>query len=88
MRFSLGKDAVFATLKELFVSEFKLEPDSISPEKRLDEDLQLDSLDMVDLTVNLKDSTNGELDPSLFKNACTVKDLVDLVYPLWKSHSA
>ena len=80
----MGKDVVFATLKELFISEFKLEPDSISLEKRIDEDLQLDSLDMVDLVVNLKDSINQEIDPALFKDACTVRDLVDLVYPLWK----
>ena len=82
MEFSLEKDAVFVMLKELLASEFKLKPDLISLEKRLDEDLQLDSLDMVDLVISLKDSTKKEIDPALFKNARTVQDLVDLVFPL------
>ena len=84
MEFPLGKDVVFVSLKDLLISEFNLEPDSISLEKRIDEDLQLDSLDMVGLVVNLRDSINGEIDPALFKNACTVQDLVDLVSPIWK----
>ena len=84
MEFPLGKDAVFATLKELLITEFMLEPDSISLEKRLDEDLQLDSLDTVDLVVNLRDHTKGEIDPTLFKDAYTVQDMVDLLHPIWK----
>ena len=84
MEFSLGKDAVFTVLKEFLTTEFKFEPDSINLEKRLNEDLQLDSLDMVDLIVNLRDHAGEEIDPALFKNARTVQDLVDSVYPLWK----
>jgi len=65
-------------------SEFEIDDDSISLEKRLYDDLQLDSLDMVDLVLNLKDYTSDKIDPSLFREACTVQDLVDSVYPLWK----
>ena len=84
MEFSLNKDAVFATLKEILVSEFELEPDSISPEKRLDEDLKLDSLDAIDLLMGLNDHIGEKVDPALFKNARTLQDVVELVYPLWK----
>ena len=80
----MGKDAVFAALKDLLISEFEFPPDSIKLEKRLTEDLQLDSLDTVDLLVNLKDRINGEIDPALFKDACTVQDMVDLLHPIWK----
>jgi len=66
------------------ISAFELDADSISPEKRLDDDLELDSLDMVDLTIILSDYLGEKLDPSLFKNVCTVQDLVDSVTPLWK----
>jgi acyl carrier protein len=83
--FSLSKTAIYEKLKELMVSEFKLDADSISPEKCLDDDLQLDSLDMVDLTLSLSDYLREKLDPSLFKDAGTVQDLVDSVTPLWKS---
>jgi acyl carrier protein len=66
------------------VSEFELEADSISPEKQLYDDLKLDSLDMVDLILNLKDHTKEKIEPTLFKNARTVQDLVDLIHPIWK----
>jgi len=81
----LDKAAVYAVIKELMISEFGLDADSISLEKSLNDDLQLDSLDMVDLVLRLGDYIHKKTDPSLFKNACTVQDLVDLIFPLWKS---
>jgi len=79
----LDKAAIYEKLKELMISEFRLNADSISPEKRLNEDLQLDSLDMVDLIIALSDYIGERVNPSLFKNACTVQDLVDVVFPLF-----
>jgi acyl carrier protein len=78
----LDKNSVFKNVKELLISEFKLDPDLICPEKRINEDLELDSLDMVDMIIALSDQTGKKIDPSLFKDACTVQDLVDSVYNL------
>jgi len=80
----LNETVIYEKLKELMISEFKLNADSISPEKCLYEDLQLDSLDIVDLTLALSDYLNEKLDPSLFKEAKTVQNLVDSVAPFWK----
>ena len=81
----MDKNNVFEKLKELLCCEFKLDADSISPETRLSEDLDLDSLDMVDLILSLAGYTKEKIDPALFKDASTVQDLVDTVFPLWKS---
>ena len=81
----MGKDVIFEKVKELLISEFKVEPESIRLEKCLDEDLDLDSLDMVDLVISLKDCIGEKIDPSLFKKARTVQDVVDLLLPLWKA---
>ena len=81
----MDKTVVYEKIKELMVSEFELDADSISIEKRLDDDLQLDSLDMVDLTLSLSDYLGKKLDPSLFKEARTVQNLVDLITPFWKT---
>ena len=80
----MDKDAIYEKLKELLISELGLSADSISPEKRVYDDLKLDSLDMVDLILLLNDYTNEKNDPSLFKDAHTVQDLVDSVAPYWK----
>jgi acyl carrier protein len=84
MDFFMNKDAIYEKLKELMISEFKIPADSISLEKHLHDDLQLDSLDMVDLILALSDCIGERIDPTLFKEAGTVQDLVDSVSPLWK----
>ena len=80
----MNKDAIYEKLKELIVREFKVSADSVSLEKSLHDDLQLDSLDMVDLILALSDYIGERIDPTLFKEATTVQDLVDSVSPIWK----
>ena len=80
----MSEDAIYTKLKEIMILEFQLNADSISPEKLLSEDLELDSLDSVDLLLSLGDYLNEKLDPSLFKNARTVQDMVDSLKSVWK----
>jgi acyl carrier protein len=81
----VNKVAVYEKLREVIASEFKIDTASISLEMRLHDDLQLDSLDMVDLILHLSDYIGEKVNPSLFKDACTVQDLVDSVCSLWGS---
>jgi acyl carrier protein len=80
----LDEAAVYEKIKEIMISEFKISAELISLEKHLHDDLQLDSLDLVDLILSLSDYIGKKIDPALFKNARTVQDLVKLIYPLWK----
>jgi len=81
----MKKDEIYAAVKGLLIDKFDINSDLISPEKLLDDDLEFDSLDAVDLLIYLNDYVDGKPDPALFKNAMTVQDLVDIVYPVWKS---
>ena len=81
----MGKAAVYEKIKEIMISNFGIDAVSISPEKSLDDDLKLDSLDMVDLILGLSDYIGRKIDPTLFKDAGTVQDLIDSVFPFWKS---
>ena len=80
----MGKDAIFLSLRETLAAEFKLDPASISPAKHIFNDLQLDSLDLIELIASLKNYTGREIDPSVYKDSETVQDLVDLLQPFWK----
>jgi acyl carrier protein len=80
----LGKEAIFLSLRNTLTAEFKLDPASISPSKHIFDDLQLDSLDLIELITSMKDYTNGEIDPKMYKDSKTVQDLVDLLQPFWK----
>jgi len=81
----LGKEAILLSLTDTLAAEFKVDPASISPTTHIFDDLQLDSLDLIELIVSLKDYTNGEIDPSVYKDSKTVQDLVDLLQPFWKA---
>ena len=67
----------YATLKEILISEFELKDDSIAPDKLLDHDLDLDSLDVADLLITLEDRLNKKIEPAQFRDVRTVQDFVD-----------
>ena len=76
------KDAIYETLKGIFHELFEIEPESIELSLHLYDDLDIDSIDAVDMIVKLKDLTGKKLQPSDFKEVRTVQDVVDAVYKL------
>lgn len=72
------KQSILAKVREILVDLFELEPAQIVPEARLYEDLDIDSIDAVDLLVDLKKTTNVEITPSQFKQVRTIGDVVDV----------
>ncbi|MCL2066640.1 MAG: acyl carrier protein [Treponema sp.] len=78
----MNKDDVFIQLKEILSSEFEIDSSLITPGANLYEELDMDSIDAVDLVVKMKERIPGKIDPALFKTARTVGDLVELLYPL------
>lgn len=70
---------VFEHLNKTLVELFDVDPDSITPEARLYEDLDIDSIDAVDMVVELKRFTGRRIDPEDFKSVRTVQDVVDAV---------
>ncbi|WP_218354999.1 acyl carrier protein [Alteromonas lipotrueiana] len=72
------KQSILAKVREILVDLFELDPAQIVPEARLYEDLDIDSIDAVDLLVDLKKTTNVEITPSQFKQVRTIGDVVDV----------
>jgi acyl carrier protein len=83
----MTKDEIFVKIKEVLVQEFELDPVAVTPEAQLDKDLDLDSIDAVDLIVKMKPYVQGKIDPELFKQARTVQDVVEAIFPLVQSPS-
>ncbi|MFP3089352.1 acyl carrier protein [Treponema sp. TIM-1] len=80
----MSKDDLFVIIKDILVQEFYLEPAVITPEASLAADLDLDSIDAVDLIVKMKDYTTDKIEPAQFKNVKTLQDVVDVLFPLIK----
>ncbi len=73
---------VFDTLKSTLVEQFELDPAKITPDARLFEDLDLDSIDAVDLIIKLQELTRRKVSPEEFKGVRTVGDVQRVIEKL------
>ena len=78
------KEEIFEKLKSILVEDFELDSDLIKPEANLFENLELDSIDAVDLAVKLQFFTNKKISPDNFKEIRTVEDVVNAIEELLK----
>ncbi len=79
---------IFQTLKDTLVDEFELDPQTITPEARLNEDLDLDSIDAVDMIIKVQELTGCKVAPEDFKQVHTVGDVQRVVEQLLTEKSA
>jgi len=78
----LSKDEVYRRLAHYLADMFEVPEEKIRPEARLYEELDLDSIDALDLVVKLQEITGRRISPQEFKTVRTVGDVVDRVTAL------
>ena len=76
----VSKDEIFKRLRDLLVEGFELRDEQVVPTARLIDDLELDSLDLVDFAVRLEQQVDLEIAEDELKGIKTVQDIVDLAY--------
>ena len=74
-----SREEVYNLLCQLLVNMFEVEPADIHRTANLYEDLDIDSIDAVDLVVELRTITGKQIDPDEFKAVRTVDDVVNAV---------
>ena len=72
-----SREEIYSTLSTIFIDDFEIEPEDISLTANLYEDLDLDSIDAIDLIVKLKAFTGKKIEPYAFKKVRTVNDIID-----------
>lgn len=72
-----SREQVRVLLQEIASSFFKLSAERLTPEARLREDLDLDSIDLYDLVSQLEVKTGTDLDADDLRNEQNVSQLVD-----------
>ena len=78
----MTKDEIFERIRSILKDAFDIEPDRVTPTSRLYDDLDIDSIDAVDLIVQLKPLVGKRLQPEAFKSVRTVQDIVDALLGL------
>jgi acyl carrier protein len=76
----MTREEIELKLKEFLVELFEVDESLITPDAHLAEDLDLDSLDAVDLIVNFQDLIGKKVKADDFKSVQTVSDVVDQIY--------
>jgi acyl carrier protein len=84
----MTKDDIFARIVAILQETFDIEASRITPEAKLYDDLDIDSIDAVDLIVQLKPLVGKRLQPEAFKSVRTVQDVVDALFDLVKGTAA
>ena len=72
-------DEVLEQVRAALVELFEIEPGRITPGARLNEDLEIDSIDAVDLLDRLRRQTGRKISADDFRTVRTVEDLVTAV---------
>ena len=83
----MTRDEIYSELKIILIELFEIEPELITLESNLFEDLDIDSIDAVDLIVKLREMTGQKVDPEIFKKIRTLDDIIDAVVELLNSKS-
>ncbi len=74
------REEVFALLSRALIELFELDAEKITLSANLYEDLEIDSIDAVDLIDHLKRKTGKKIAAEKFKTVRTVGDVVEAVY--------
>jgi len=75
-------DEIFARVAAVLDQTFEIDSARITLDARLYDDLDIDSIDAVDLLVKMKPLLNRPLQPEQFKSVRTVRDVVQALAQL------
>ena len=75
-----NKDEILNELKKIMHELFEIEPDDIKPDSNLYEELDIDSIDAIDLIAHLQTITGRKFNPEEFKSVRKISDVVNVIY--------
>jgi acyl carrier protein len=78
----MSRDEIFVWVADLLAEMFELDRSTLTLDSNLYADLDIDSIDAVDLAVKLKQTTGKRLQPEVFKTIRTIGDVVSALAAL------
>jgi acyl carrier protein len=79
---TMSKEEIYPWLVDVLHEMFEIDKAKITAQANLYTDLDIDSIDAVDLAVRLKQETGKRLQPEVFKTVRTVQDVVNALADL------
>jgi len=82
----MSQQQLFDWVADLLAQMFELDRSALTLQANLYQDLDIDSIDAVDLAVKLKQLTGRRLSPEVFKEIRTIADIVSALSNLAAEH--
>ncbi len=73
----MDRDRLYLKIKDILVDQFEVDESKVSMHADLYEELEIDSIDAVDLMVQLKEMTGKKIPPEQFKQVRTIGNVLD-----------
>jgi acyl carrier protein len=73
------REEIFKIVRTALIELFELDAPLVVPEARFDDDLEIDSIDAVDLVDHLSRKFERRVSPRDFRAVRTVQDLIDTI---------
>ena len=74
-----SREEIFQTVRTALIELFELEAPVVVPEASFNDDLEIDSIDAVDLIDHLSRIFERRVSPRDFRSVRTVQDLIDCI---------
>lgn len=75
----MTREEIFNEIRSALVDLFEIDANAVTLDAQLYQQLELDSIDAIDLVVHLQKLTGKKIKPEEFKSVRTVADVVDAV---------
>ena len=76
----MQKDEIVQKINEFLIDEFELEENLLSPDAKLKDDLEIESLDFVDIVVIIEKEFGFKVKGEEMVNIRTLQDLYDYIH--------
>jgi len=80
MPITMSKEEILDGIRDILRKNFEIPAERVTLDAQLYQDLDIDSIDAVDLLIKLKQLTGKPISPEAFKQVRTVGNVVDAVH--------
>jgi acyl carrier protein len=78
----MNQEELYTRIKGILVDQFEVDESAVTIDANLYDELEIDSIDAVDLLVQLKDLTGKKISPAAFKDVRTIRDVLNALTAL------
>ena len=73
----MNRDQLYHKIREILIDQFEVEESIVTLDANLYEELEIDSIDAVDLMVHVKELTGQKIPPEQFREIRTIADVLN-----------